>query len=169
MFRLLVQLMLKSDSSILKWFELLAKSGSHSHCSLQQDIVWKEMDKIASNPILPPFPFPEKWVEVSLQQQLSGDLKWLVPGTTEMEDLIRAYCPHGHPHGHQTVVNGSNLEQVSKSQELQPNELDWDGDDGEEFESLELDPAWAARFSKTIKKMKQKVHKAKRRADWKKK
>ena len=32
---------------------------------------------------------------------------------------------------------------------------------------LEMDPEWAARFSRTIKRMKQKAHKARRRASWK--
>lgn len=33
-------------------------------------------------------------------------------------------------------------------------------------EAVELNDVWAARFSKTIKRMKQKAHKAKRRAMW---
>jgi hypothetical protein len=36
----------------------------------------------------------------------------------------------------------------------------------DEVEGLELNGAWAARFSKTIKRMKQKAHKAKRKASW---
>lgn len=37
-----------------------------------------------------------------------------------------------------------------------------------EDEMLELNPEWAQRFSKAIKKMKQKVHKSRQRATWKK-
>jgi len=130
-------------------------------------------DTMSSTPILPPFPFPEKWAEVGMQQRESGTKTWLVPSPAEIEELVRTYFPQDRyivqDNVEQYIETSSVINQGELPAELRPSELDWNEDNGEEFETLELDPAWAARFSKTIKRMKQKVHKAKRRADWKKK
>lgn len=120
-------------------------------------------------PILPPFPFPDRWLEVNLQQQVSGDKKWLVPSPSEIEELVRTYAPQYVPNANAKVQQLDIPHQNTGCGELRPDELNCNEEDGEEYETFELNPIWAARFSKTIKRMKQKVHKAKRRADWKKK
>ena len=112
--------------------------------------------------ILPPFPFPERWVDIDLLQRATGERKWLVPSS---EHIDVAECDSSSTHKHD--------QHNSIEKTVLPHCEDWNGvdeyDGCVETEEFELDPAWAARFSKTIKKMKQKVHKAKRKAEWKKK
>lgn len=112
--------------------------------------------------ILPPFPFPERWADVDLLQRTIGERKWLVPSSNPEVDEIAST--------NQPIVSRDHQEHSTENT-IVAHLQDWSGDydDYVETEELELDPAWAERFSKTIKKMKQKVHKAKRRAEWKKK
>ena len=114
--------------------------------------------------ILPPFPFPERWADVDLLQHTTGERKWLVPSSESNPEVDEIASTN------QPIVSRDHQE-YSTENTIVPHLQDWSGeyDDYVETEELELDPAWAERFSKTIKKMKQKVHKAKRRAEWKKK
>ncbi len=115
--------------------------------------------------ILPPFPFPERWADVDLLQRTTGEQKWLVPNSD------RTAAPETSSKNQTIVTCTSHKQQHNIEHTVIPHLQDWSGeyDDYVETEELELDSAWAERFSKTIKKMKQKVHKAKRRAEWKKK
>lgn len=112
--------------------------------------------------ILPPFPFPERWADIELLQRTTGEHRWLVPNTanTTVVDEHGNCLLNGAQSGTSDQPHTAEDTVIPRSQ---------DHDDYFETEELELDPAWAERFSKTIKKMKQKVHKAKRRAEWKKK
>ena len=92
------------------------------------------------NVILPPFPFPESWEEIYFHQQQTGIAKWLVP-----EYDISSQ---------NKIVNSAEKKNVNEC------------DDAFEVEELVLNDEWAARLSKTVKRMKQKVHKAKQRAKW---
>ena len=114
--------------------------------------------------ILPPFPFPERWADVDLLQRTTGECRWLVPNSESNPEVDEIASTN------QSIVSPDHQEHSAEDTAI-PHLQDWSGeyDDYEETEELELDPVWAERFSKTIKKMKQKVHKAKRRAEWKKK
>lgn len=104
------------------------------------------------SPVLPPFPFPELWQRVSEEQLRTGVKRWLVPATNQ-SSLGPTYEPR------QKTGEG----QLTKSDPKHP----VTDENYEEDEVVELNEVWAARFSKTIKRMKQKAHKAKRKAAWK--
>ena len=110
-----------------------------------------------TTPILPPFPFPELWGRVSLAQQISGQKTWLVPEILPPVPETDALCG-----GTDNLIN------YMKSDIMNGNVFECE--DEEELEAgddvLVLNEEWAMRFSKTIRKMKQKVHKARRRAAW---
>jgi hypothetical protein len=103
-------------------------------------------------PIPPPFPFPEQWERISQEQHSTGFVKWLVPGCElPLSQAIDAVGVGRHEN--ETQLRDSHA-------------LDETGADGYMDETITLNDAWAVRFSKTIKRMKQKVHKAKRKATW---
>jgi hypothetical protein len=100
-------------------------------------------------PIPPPFPFPEMWERVNQIQRETLCERWLVP--------CFAPPPADFKITDTTGVPGSSLPL---------RDLVHDDFAVVEVDGLELNGAWAARFSKTIKRMKQKAHKAKRKASW---
>jgi hypothetical protein len=107
-------------------------------------------------PIPPPFPFPEQWERVSQKQRSAGLVKWLVPGCEI--PLVQTIHERGvDSNGHETRSQDSTTDLLA---------LRETGEDGYIDETITLSDIWAARFSKTIKRMKQKVHKAKRKATW---
>jgi hypothetical protein len=107
---------------------------------------------MTQRPIPPPFPFPEQWEKISQEQRSTGIVKWLVPGC---ELSVLQSTPEG------------NLDSAKRHGEaLSTLAIDEAAEDGYFDETITLNESWAVRFSKTIKKMKQKVHKAKRKATW---
>lgn len=95
-------------------------------------------------PVLPPFPFPEKWLFVDKLQKETSVKKWLVPN----------------------FIKNDNEVIKEESTKADSSEIGLVDDSSTAFDRIELNEFWAARFSKTIKRMKQKVHKSKRKAAW---
>ena len=115
-------------------------------------------------PILPPFPFPERWHEIDQKQRSTGTTLWLVPRTDiqNKTDLTPTNTDS-------TTILSNTVDRIlhfniynqqyaiTNNESYEENELEME-------EELVLSSEWAARFSKTIKKMKQKVHKARNKA-----
>lgn len=137
--------------------------------------------------IKPPFPFPERWAMVDSEQRASGVHTWLVP-SYERQHPLRKACTVAAPGDGDTANGPTEVDykhevDVAAMPPVSAANIDlgyqyyehyeqyaYDKGDGkeEEDEMLELNPEWAQRFSKAIKKMKQKVHKSRQRASWKK-
>lgn len=114
--------------------------------------------------IKPPFPFPECWARIDHLQRSCGVQNWLVPDYKSIENVPAdkrskyVSCPE----------NVAKCEsEVCDPFEILGGESDDTSMQGYEDEMLELNPEWAQRFSKAIKRMKQKVHKSRQRANWK--
>lgn len=108
-------------------------------------------------PILPPFPFPERWSQVKVHQSTSGDLRWSTP--SQLTADTSAYMPE------QSILDASVVErgQFAVTQESSwnmahvalPEQPEEQEEAGEQFV---LSEEWAARFSKTLKRKKRKTH-----------
>jgi hypothetical protein len=135
--------------------------------------------------IPPPFPFPDQWKTVNEYQTQTGDVKWLVPNPSSFIYLPYNYWPifksdHTISCYDQNNFNGYscfpsyNIDEPSTSKNsLLPVPVPIDsvteeqGLEGYEEEVLVLNDEWAIRLSKTVKRMKQKIHKSRRKAAWK--
>eukprot|EP01031_Cornospumella_fuschlensis_P029036 gene29036-35048_t len=93
------------------------------------------------NVILPPFPFPHRWGEVSAIQRRTGERFWTVPDTP---DFLLPNNSSSYP------LLGTTTSDIVQNT---PTDL-YDSEEGVDFEyGIELNPVWAERLVATVKKM----------------
>lgn len=110
-------------------------------------------------PILPPFPFPNKWSTLLQSQTNKNFQKWSVPPEC-ITKIERTDDTITSSYNRQQIISNSQERTVSNTSTL---ELENEHLDYEEYgEQFILNDMWADRFSKTLKRINKKAHKIKR-------
>lgn len=108
--------------------------------------------------ILPPFPLPSKWNKVNKIQGYYNEFYWLAPPSSNNINLFETH--------NQTLDNNENKYIQNVDNLIDETKNNFDNCISSE-DTLILNEDWAKRFSKTISKMKKKIHKSRSKMKWK--